>query len=136
MALRVTASDVKDILDVDTTLLSDAQILIFAGMANVLVDTKCTDSALTDTQLTYIEQLLAAHFCCLKNRRTIREEAGSVAESFQHVEDLALDSTEYGQMAMVLDTSGALKQLNNSKGKVTISFSSINMDYDTLTTDD
>jgi len=108
---RVTEAEVKEIIEVDTSI---TDISAFITAANQTVTTKCTDSSLTDAILKEIERWLAAHFVAIRDTRRSAEKAGSVGENFQYSLGLNLQVTMYGQQACMLDTSGAL--LAMSKG--------------------
>ena len=102
------------------TLLGDAYessyaVTSFITVANTVVAKHCTDDDLTAAELEIIERYLAAHFYCVTHRRSTTEGgAGIPSETKQHVEDLGFDATEFGQMAKVLDWSGALASLDNA----------------------
>ena len=89
----------------------------YITVANLLVDRHCTNDDLTANELEAIERYLAAHFYCITHRRATQERAGDVGENKQHIEDLGLDATEYGQMAKRLDWTGALASLDNAAKK-------------------
>ena len=56
---------------------------------------------------------MAAHFVAIRDVRSASETAGPVSQSFQHRVDLNLNQTQYGQQALILDTSGYLASLQN-----------------------
>ena len=109
MAVRVTADEVKEIIEVDTSI---TDITPFITVANQLVTSQCTDSSLTVVILKEIERWLAAQFVAIRDMRRSSEKAGSVSENFQHSLGLNLQVTMYGQQACMLDTSGALLALS------------------------
>ena len=118
MSARVTEDEVKEIIEVDTSITS---IVPFITVANQLVTSECTDSSLTDAILKEIERWLAAHFVAIRDMRRSSEKAGTVAENFQHSLGLNLQVTMYGQQACMLDTSGALLALSKgSAGTATV----------------
>ena len=122
MAARVTSDEVKEIIDVDSTI---TDITPFITAANLLVTSECTDSSLTDAMLKEIERWLAAHFVAIRDTRRSAEKAGSVGENFQYSLGLNLQVTMYGQQACMLDTSGALFALSKKGGKVTATMTAI-----------
>lgn len=125
--LRTTSVLVGGIIEVD----SNIDLSPFIEVANELVTEVC-DSDLGDTRLEKIERYLAAHFYTLRDPRTTSERAGPVGASFQSKVDLFLESSHYGQMAMVLDTSGGLANLNATAGvrRITASADWVGTDED------
>lgn len=113
--IRTTPSLVAGIIEVDTSIVLDP----FISAASSLVDliqkraeaVEPDDSDLLN-RLTLIETWLSAHFYCIRDPRTIRERAGPVDEYFESKVDLNLYISRYGQMAIVLDTSGLLRELS------------------------
>jgi len=110
MAVRTTETLVGTIVELD----DDTSIDSIITVANVIVTKHCTDTALTATELELIERYLTAHLYSLKYRRTVSEKVSTIADTFQHAEDLGFNSTEFGQTAMRLDWSGALATLDKS----------------------
>jgi len=104
---RVTTADVKLIIH---TALDD--LAAFITPANQLVDALLLDKGLGEPRLTEIERWLAAHFVAM---RTPAETGRGVAESRHDYETPTvgqhLNGTRYGQMAIVLDTTGTLAAL-------------------------
>jgi hypothetical protein len=109
MAVRVTATEVKSILETETTL-TDAQVTAIIVSANVMVDTVLGTG--TTTILKEIERWLSAHMVAIsKERQALKEEAGGAAITYTGAYGLGLKSTSYGQMVLTLDTSGAFADL-------------------------
>jgi hypothetical protein len=109
MAVRVTASDVLEIMEVDPAV-TDLSPFIIA--ANAVINNNCTD--ITEADATIVERWLSAHFVTVRDMRAASEGAGSVSVSYQYKTDLALNASMYGQMAMILDTTGGLSAWNKS----------------------
>jgi len=84
----------------------------FILAASALVDQVEAASDFTSATLELIETWLAAHFYCIRDPRVVSENAGPVGATYQSNVGLFLSLTHYGQMAMVLDTSGTLKGFN------------------------
>ena len=107
MAARVTQAEVEAIiLDIDPQL---TDLTSFITTANVLVTAVCTDDVLTTDLLKQIELYLAAHFTCITDPMVAKDLAGEPETKI----DLNLHLTRYGQMAVVLDISGALAALED-----------------------
>ena len=117
--MRTTSDNVADIIEVDTTI----ELTPFITVANELVTELCLDSGYTETRLELIERWLAAHFYTNRDPRATDEKAGPVGASYQSAVDLNLNTSHYGQTAMMLDTAGNLKNLNNTKRKRIVSMS-------------
>jgi len=118
---RVTVAEVKQIIEIDSTI-SDTDLGVFITAANLVVTNTCIDSALDDTTLKEIERWLSAHFIAIRDMRSDSEKAGEVSIKYQYKLGLRLEVTMYGQQAMLLDFSGALSALNNQKRKVVFSY--------------
>lgn len=125
MAIRTTNELVEGVISVDDSI----SLTPFIAAASALVDRVkkvAVDNALLlpeestdpdrDTLLQQIETWLAAHFYAMRKPRPTSETAGPVQASYQSKVDLNLYLSHYGQMAIVLDTTGTLKAL--SKGQV------------------
>jgi len=113
MSNRVTVTEVKQIIDVDSTIV-DANLEVFIIAANLLTTRCSTLGGLTDaTQLKEIERWLSAHFIAIRDVRVASEKASVMSQSFQYKVDLNLNQTQYGQQALLLDTSGTLASLQS-----------------------
>lgn len=108
---RTTAEEVEAIVEVDDEIDLDP----FIELANELVTEKCASvTTYTDNRLKLIEKLLAAHFYCIRDPRSTREEVTGIRDTYEAKVDLHLDLTRYGQQAMFMDTNGGLAAWNNS----------------------
>lgn len=67
---------------------------------------------LTSTKLELIERWLAAHAYAHADQLYSSSSAGGASGSFQGQTGMHLESTQYGQMAMNLDSSGCLRAIN------------------------
>ncbi|MCP4566487.1 MAG: hypothetical protein GY841_02770 [FCB group bacterium] len=105
---RTDATEIGKIIDVD----SGDDLDAFIDAANILVTDILGESGTATATLAVIETWLAAHFYAIYKPRASAEKAGSVSESFDYKIDLALNQTRYGQMALSLDTTGALARHN------------------------
>jgi hypothetical protein len=113
MAARTTAELIGGIIEVDSTI----SLTPFITAANMIVTRQCVtryaSAVYTDDELAEIELWLSAHFYCIRDPRATSESAGGVSASYQHATALGFDSTEYGSMAMRLDSYGGLAALNH-----------------------
>ncbi len=110
--VRTTQELVAGIIELDPRI-SDLSPFITA--ASLLVDEVDAKSDLASENLQVIETWLAAHFYAIRDPRSLVEKAGSVSQTIESKVDLNLSVTRYGQMAMVLDTSGTLRALSNGR---------------------
>lgn len=115
MAVRVTEADVRAILD-DTSL-TDPQILAYITSANTLVNSVLGTG--TTNTLFEIERWFTAHMIATTRERMAKKEAAGGA-SIEYIGEYkeALASTPYGQMVMLLDTSGLMITLFGKSAKI------------------
>lgn len=107
---RVNSVEVQEIIEVQ----SSFDLTPVITIANELVTQFCTGDAVssvyTSTRLKEIERWLAAHFYTVYEPRAESEKAGSVSQKLQSKVDLGLNSSHYGQTAMLLDHQGGLSR--------------------------
>ena len=110
---RVTDDQVKEIIetDLDTT--------PFIDTATILVD-DLVGKCLSDEKLEKIELYLSAHFVTLQERVLKSDEFGDSKEEYFADIGKGLDSSNYGQTAKVLDTSGCLANFGNPKATLCV----------------
>lgn len=117
---RVTAEQVKRIIP---TKLDETQVQPFVDSANVFVDTRLLNKGLSEATLAEIEKWVACHMIALSHERTsVKEQAGGSGIEYAGVYGEGLRMTQYGQMAIQLDSSGTLEK----EGRRPIKFYSIN----------
>ena len=109
MAVRVTATEVKQIMDdID---LSTTIIDVYIKSANTFVNTVLGDG--TTDILKEIERWLTAHMIAsTRERMALKETAGTASVTYTGVYGEALKSTSYGQMVLTLDTTGSFAALS------------------------
>lgn len=113
MSWRVKAEDVRDIIDDD----NDINISPFVATANLLttrLSEKDTESVLSAAMLLEIEKYLSAHFYEHRDPLAAEKQTGKASAAFQGKFGMGLESTKYGQTAIMLDETGWLKK--SSKG--------------------
>lgn len=106
---RTTPEQVASIIEVDPSI----PVGPFIETASTLVEEVCEPFNYTENRLELIERWLAAHFYAIMDKQVASERAGSVGQDFQFKVDLGLNQTQYGQQAMILDTKGGLRALND-----------------------
>jgi len=115
---RITVDDLRDIFDTD---IEYAKLLTFIQTAHVLVNQVVEPKGVLDSDgLFQVELWLAAHFASIKDPIALRSKIGdSEAWLFPAAVTTAwgtgLKLTPYGQMALVMDTSGGLIDLGLRK---------------------
>jgi len=115
---RVTEEQVKQIIEVE----EGAILEPFITTANELVTEFCVGQGYTDARLALIELWLAAHFYTIRDPRMASEGAGGISVSSQGRTDMGLDSSLYGQHAIVLDTAGGLRNLQKGRKKISMTW--------------
>ncbi len=109
MAVRVTATEVKAIME-DNISRSDAQVDAYIVGANALVN-EVLGTGESDL-LTTIEKFLSAHIIAsTTDRMAVKEGAGGAYIEYTGKYGQGLDSTSYGQMVKMLDTTCAFAEL-------------------------
>ena len=109
MAL-VTTTEVAAIIDVS----GDYDLTPFILAADALMtQLDLEGKGLSDALLKEIQRWLAAHFAAQLEKRYASEKTGDAATAYQYKIDLRLQDTMYGQQAIILDTSGTLRNLND-----------------------
>lgn len=112
MATRVTPMEVKQIIS--TTL--DPTPFIMA--ASTLVDNVLSGTDLSADTLYEIERYLAAHFMTARQQQVRSQKIGDAQETYSTAFGEMLKSSTYGQMALVLDTSGKLADVGKRPAKL------------------
>ena len=118
MANRVTYTDVKAIMDGCTT--ADATVTIFITSASVFIDKVFVNDTTTSTALlAQIEKWLAAHLIASTVFRTTSEEKlGDASLKYTGQWGKKLESTPYGQMVLLLDTTGMMAKAGKTAASI------------------
>jgi len=112
MAVRVTATEVKAIMDTELT---DVQVNAYITSANVTVNEIMGTTETTDI-LKEIERWLCAHMISItRERQAAKEGADEANITYTGKYGMALQSTSYGQMVLTLDTTGAFADASDAK---------------------
>jgi hypothetical protein len=111
MAARVTASEVKAIMDGCTT--ADATVTIMIGAATEVVDKVFLNNTdMSTTLLKEIERWLTAHMIASTVwRTTASEKVGDAEMKYTGEWGKNLESTPYGQMVLTLDFTGLMAKM-------------------------
>lgn len=111
MSIRVTDQEVKEIFD--TTIDTSPFIIAASKIIDNKLSTKFSEEVLKE-----IERWLAAHFVCARDPRAISETVGNTSINYSGSYGLGLDSTHYGQMVKILDSSGTLANLGKKIARI------------------
>jgi len=119
MANRVDYDDVKAIMDNCTT--ADATVTIFITTANAIINKVfANDTTMTEDLLTEMEKWLAAHLIASTVFRTASEEKlGDASIKYTGEWGKKLESTPYGQMVLILDSSGLMANAGKMSATIT-----------------
>lgn len=113
MAARTTEQDVLDIMD---NALTTVQVTPYLTSANIFVTETLGGTSLSENALTEIERWLTAHFIALsKDRVSTHEEASGALIKYAGMWTTGLEATQYGQNAMMFDTTNTLANLQKGK---------------------
>jgi hypothetical protein len=119
MAWRTTQEEVKNALGDNYDNVSNPSLVVFIDTASELVTevVSCASNrgvTLRSALLVKIECWLAAHFYGHSDQFFQQKKTGDASATFQGQTGMNLESTQYGQTAITLDTSGCLAAI--SKG--------------------
>lgn len=125
---RVTVSEVRQIIVLKSDI-TDDQVGIFINQANLFVtNTFSGDTTISDDVLKEIERNIAAHFLHALDPRETEKAVSKARSKYSGSFGMRLDSTTYGQNAMLLDTTGKLSEASTRKRA---SISTIDFSYET-----
>lgn len=110
MPARTKVEDVCSILETDLT---PEVVQAFIEDANAIVTAHLSDCGLSADLLERIEKYIAAHLAILRDRRLATASVGQTRVRFQGRQTMHLNATDYGQQAMLLDSSGCLRSLGD-----------------------
>ena len=115
---RITAEEVKGVIDTKV-----ANLAPFIAIATLVVDNNLLEAGLSDDTLKQIELFLACHYVSLREPTIASERIGdsNVVHYRPGVKGSNLMSSDFGQTAIQLDTSGVLRNLGNYKNALFIS---------------
>jgi hypothetical protein len=117
MAYRTEQSDVKAVIPTRPSVSMEPFIRAANSKINWLV-LHCTGmSSLSNADLAIVETWLAAHFYAQYDPQYTSRSTGGASGSFQGQVGKHLESTWWGQQAILLDHSGCLQKLNDELQK-------------------
>ena len=111
---RTTGVDVKKIFETDLT--AD-DVEEFITISNLLITEVLGSSSLSSDTLKEIERWVTAHMASAWDQRLKTEKIGDSAVSYQFFQGKGLKSTDYGQRALMLDTTGLLARVGGRTAK-------------------
>jgi hypothetical protein len=118
MAVRADKDTVRAYMEGKIPDIIDADVDLFINSANVMVNNVLGTG--TSSLLTEIENWLTCHMIAsTRERQAKKEEAGGAKVEYTGFWKLGLQSTSYGQMVLVLDTSGAFASLGGKSASIT-----------------
>ena len=110
---------VRSIIKTDPELTS---LQAFIDASHELVLTHCI--GIEEPEGVGVETWLAAHLITIRDNRVTSENVADAGVTYQHKIDIGLNSSMYGQTAMLMDRTGGLtkwnKQILNGKTQVQI----------------
>jgi hypothetical protein len=117
-SVRLTAAQVNAIME-DSSSMIGFNLAPFISASHQYVEERLGSTDLSETLLTEIERWVAAHFATVKRRRTTREKIGPAEDEYTLRPGEGIMMTDYGQMAVSLDTSGRLVEAGKPRAQVT-----------------
>ena len=112
---------VRSIIKTDPDLTS---LQAFIDAAHELVLTHCI--GIEEPEGVGVETWLAAHLITIRDNRVASENVSDAGVTYQHKIDLGLNSSMYGQTAMMMDRTGGLtkwnKQVLSGKSQIKVSW--------------
>lgn len=121
MAVRTSADKVREYLGSNYDTISTPKLLLQIRLANAFVNRVVTcaarkDYTHTSDELELLEMLLACHFYTNQDKVAQSSSQGGASDSFQGQTGQGLESSDFGQSAILADTSGCVRAL--AKGSV------------------
>lgn len=116
MGIRVTDHEVQLILGAE----SGTDVQIYIDVASRMVDEVFSGSSLSTKRLADIELYLAAHLGALTEEGggVTLQRTGQSSVQYAQLQGDKLKLTRFGQMALLLDTTGVLEASNKEKARL------------------
>lgn len=113
-----TIEAVQDILDTD---LGEVWLAAFINTAHAIVVDRLSNVGLSAAILTQIEIWLSAHLATSRDQQAESEDiAGEYKVKFQGKYDLGLNGSKYGQMVLLLDSTGTLATAGQKRASMLV----------------
>lgn len=109
---RVTSAEVLDIFKAPSDV---TDLTPFITAADLIIDNNLIGKGLSDATLKEISRWLSAHFATIRYQALSSQDIGKAKEGYIQsfaAKRFLLLSTDYGQQAVMLDTTGTLKKLS------------------------
>ena len=119
MSVRVTATEVKDVMDNCTV--DDSIVTIYIGVASAVIDDVFSgDTTTSTTLLKEIERFYSAHLIASTlDRVTQEEKIGDAAIMYAAKMGKGLEATPYGQALLQIDLSGKMANIGKKLATIT-----------------
>jgi hypothetical protein len=112
---RVTATEVRQIIVLKSDI-TDTQVDVFINQANLFVtNTFSGDTTVSDDTLKEIERNISAHFLHALDPREQEKAVSKARSKYSGNFGMRLESTTYGQNALLLDPTGKLAEASQRK---------------------
>lgn len=117
MANRCTGDYVKNII---TTAKTVAQVESYITAANLIVTDNLANESFSTAKLKEIEAYIAAHAVAMDDPEIAKEKIGQDTEATYNMGKLGewLQRSRYGEMAVLMDTSGKLASIGKQAAKM------------------
>lgn len=119
MAVRTTATKVKQIIDTD---LIDTIVDAYILAANyTITEVLGSDTELSSDHKAELERWLTAHLiAATRERQASKEGAGGASITYEGMTGKGLEATMYGQQVLAMDATGKLAVYSGAKRQASI----------------
>ena len=117
--MSAITTTVEEVLELIKTTAENSTVLSsYIKTANVYVTANLATAGLSAAVLAEVELYLSAHFTAIVEEKggLIKEMMGDSSDTYADKFTKGLGLTRFGQMAMVLDTTGTLARLSANAG--------------------
>lgn len=115
MATRAKLCDVQKLLG-SSAPSDEKDLLIFVETANRMVNMCYSGSGIDEGTLKSLETWLAAHLAFMANPDVLSSsKLGDAADTYQRSSGTGLQSSSYGQQAMLFDVNGCIQNLGKKR---------------------
>ncbi len=124
MSIYVTEDLVKEIYDIQDDAHSILPFIMVAEQLTNKIEAYILskDEVVDTANITEIQRWLSAHFMTAQEKITKSEKVSDVGESYDLSTKVGLANSHFGQTAILLDSSGYLRKLDNGEmSSITVS---------------